>query len=152
MKKIVSFAASLLFIGATGLAFAAETTAPAPKPVIHHPRIHEVHDRMKDQEARIKEGLKSGKLTPAQAKALRDVLKSVQAQMEADYKTNGKRELTDDQKKQLNQMLDENSKTIYGEKHDDGSTSPSGSTGTAPSTGTGNTTGTSPAAGTTTGQ
>ncbi len=119
MKRIVSAAASLLLMGATGLALA-DTPPPPPKP-IHHPRIHEVHDRMRDQEKRIEAGLKAGTLTPAQAKALRDVLKSVHAQMEADYKANGKRELTPDQQKQLNQLLDENSKTIYGEKHDDSS-------------------------------
>lgn len=114
MKKTAALLLSLSFAGAAGMVFA-ETPATMP----HHPRIHEVHHRVKDQAERIDQGLKDGTLTPAQAKALRDVLKSVHAQMEADFKTNGKRELTKEQIDQLNQMLNENSKVIYDEKHPD---------------------------------
>jgi hypothetical protein len=131
MRKIVSTLLSLLFMGTTGLALAQTTTAPAMHP---HPRIHEVRTRIADQYARIKAGLKSGKLTEDQAKALRVQLKAVHDQMMADFQTNGKRELTEDQLKQLNQMLDENSSTIHEEKHPDGSTG-SSSTGGSPAAG-----------------
>lgn len=129
MKKITTVVASLLFMGATGLALS-DTT----KPAMPHPRIHEVHHRMRDINDRIKEGVKTGKMTKDQAETLRQQLKSIQQEMEADYKTNGNRELTEDQKKQLNQELDGISKTVYGDKHDDGST---GAPGAPTGTGTG---------------
>jgi len=137
MNKLVTYAASLLFLGATGLALADTGSAPASKPMMHpHPRIHEVHHRMRDINDRIIQGVKSGKLTKEQAQALRQQLKAIQQEMEADYKTNGKRELTEDQQKQQNQELDQISKQVYDEKHDEGGTAPStgGNTGnTAPS-------------------
>jgi len=114
MKKLISLVFSMFLIGITGLALAQDTAA-APKPA--HPRIHEVHQRMKMQEVRIEKGVQSGKLTSEQAQAMRAQLKAVQGQMEADYQANGKRELTEDQKAQLNQMLDQNSKAIYQDKH-----------------------------------
>jgi hypothetical protein len=148
MKKLALLTLVALFMGSGSLVLAQTTTAA---PVVHpHPRIKEVHTRMHDQMLRIREGVKSGKLTKEQAQALIASLKAVRAQMQADFTTNGKKELTDDQLAQLNQMLDANSKDIYGEKHDD-STAPatgSTSTGTAPdssSTGTGTgSTGTAP--------
>ena len=129
MTRFATIAALALFVGASSLALADGTAAPG-KP--SHPMIKEVHVRMHDQMMRIKEGVKSGKLTKDQAKALREVLKSVKTQMDADFQQNGKKELTEDQVKQLNQMLDENSKTIYGEKHDPSSTAPAGGPSSAP--------------------
>ncbi len=129
MKKLLSLVLSLFVASITGRALAqAPVTHPHP-----HPRIHEVHHRMNDQFVRIEAGLKSGKLTQAQADQLKAQLKAVQAQMDADYKTNGKRMLTVDQKKQLNEMLDQNSKIIYDEKHPEGGEPPAaGNKGAAP--------------------
>ena len=87
--------------------------------------------RLHDQMARIKAGVASGKLTKDQAHALIASLKAVREQMQADFTTNGSKELTPDQLTQLNQVLDANSKLIYGEKHDTDSTSPTGSAGTS---------------------
>ncbi len=141
MKKLALFSMMVLFMGSGSLALAQMTTgAPVP-----HPRIREVHIRMHDQMLRIRAGVKSGKLTKEQAEALIASLKAVRAQMQADFTTNGSKELTPDQLAQLNQMLDANSKTIYGEKHDTGSAAPptgSTSTGTAPDS---SSTGSSPA-------
>ncbi len=131
MNRLILMATLALFMGTSSLVLA-QTTAPVP-----HPRIKEVHARMHDQMIRVRAGVKSGKLTKEQAQALKASLKAVRAQMQADFTTNGKKELTPDQLAQLNQMLDANSKTIYGEKHDD-STVPAG--GSSPA-------GTSPAAG-----
>jgi polyhydroxyalkanoate synthesis regulator phasin len=114
MKKLFSWVLAALFITTTGIALAQDATT-APKLV--HPRIHEVHKRMKMQLARIDAGVKSGKLTTEQAQALRSQLKAVQAQMDADYQANGNKVLTEDQKAQLNQMLDQNSKVIFQEKN-----------------------------------
>ncbi len=132
MKKLALLSMMVLFMGTGSLALA-QTTAPAA--VDHpHPRIKEVHARMHLQMQRIEAGVKSGKLTKDQADALIASLKAVKEQMEADFTTNGKRELTDDQLAQLNQMLDANSKAIFGEKHDTGPAAPasgSSSTGTS---------------------
>lgn len=132
MKKLFACILALLFVSTAG-SLVAQDTATAPKPA--HPRIHEVHARMKEQMKRIDAGVKSGKLTPDQAKALKDQIKAVQAQMEADYQANGKRELTDDQKAQLNQMLDQSSKMIYGEKHPNAGSDPAASSSNDGSTG-----------------
>jgi hypothetical protein len=123
MKYLALMAVLVLFMGTTSLALA-QTTAAVP--VVHHPRIAEVHTRMHDQMLRIKAGLKSGALTQDQANALMLTLKSVREQMKADFDTNGNKELTDAQLAQLNQTLDSNSKLIYGEKHST-SAPPSGS-------------------------
>ncbi len=125
--------ASALFVAATGLALAqdaAPTAAnPARQPVMKgdHPRFTEIHDRMKEQRARIEAGVKSGKLTQDEAKALREKVKAVGEQMRSDFQQNkqsGQKGLTDGQVQQLNQMLDENSKAIFGEKHEDASVTP----------------------------
>jgi hypothetical protein len=143
MKHLALATVLAFFMGAGSLALAQSTAAP---PANHpHPRIREVRVRMHDQLARIKAGVKSGKLTKDQAQALRASLKAVRVQMQADFSTNGSKELTPDQLVQLNQMLDANSKTIYGEKHDTDSTSPTGSTGSTSSTGSAGTSSAPPA-------
>ncbi len=119
MKKLIVLALSSLFLIPAGFALADGTQAPAIRPAVAHPhpRIREVHWRMKNQLLRIHEGVKTGKLTKQQAQALRQQLKSIQKEMFADYQANGKRELTEDQLKQLNQELNEISKSIYDEKN-----------------------------------
>lgn len=135
MKHLSLTAVLALLMGTSSLALAQTTTA-APPAVHPHPRIAEVHTRMHDQMLRIRAGVKSGKITKEQAQALHAALEAVKTQMQADFTTNGKRELTDEQLAQLNQMLDANSKNIYDEKHPDAapvSGTGSSSTGTAPS-------------------
>jgi hypothetical protein len=133
MKHLALMAVLALFMGTSSLVLA-QTTAAAP---VVHPKIHEVHTRIHDQMGRIKAGVKAGTLTQDQANALMATLKSVHEQMEADFNTNGNKELTDAQLAQLNQMLNSNSKLIYGEKH----------AGSANNSNTGNGSGTVPAAG-----
>jgi multidrug resistance efflux pump len=116
MKKLISSLLTLLFVGTTSLTMAQNAPAPAPAPVVH-PRIHEVHARIKEQRERIAAGLKSGAMTKEQAQAAHAQLKSIRTQMEADFQTNGKRELTEAQKAQLNGMLDQSSKLIFDDKH-----------------------------------
>lgn len=129
MKHLALATVLAFFMGAGSLALAQSTAAP---PANHpHPRIREVRVRLHDQMARIKAGVASGKLTKDQAHALIASLKAVREQMQADFTTNGSKELTPDQLTQLNQVLDANSKLIYGEKHDTDSTSPTGSAGTS---------------------
>lgn len=122
MKKIGLLVAGFV-AGSLGLAFAQSTPADsgAVTPSVStkmeaHPRIYEVRDRMKNQRERIEAGLKDQTLTKAQAKACRDVLKSVVGQMRADYKTNGSKKLTEDQTADLNKLLDANSDILHEEK------------------------------------
>lgn len=147
MKKLALLAMMALYMG-TGSLASAQTTAPAAVDH-HHPRIREVHARIHDQMLRIRAGVKSGKLTKEQADALLTSLKAVKEQMEADFTTNGKKELTDDQVAQLNQMLDANSKNIFDEKHDTGS--PAGALSSTGTTSGSSPTGSSPAGSSSTG-
>jgi hypothetical protein len=130
MKRLLSFAVSLLLMGSTGLVLAqdaapATTDSPAANaPAAQgakkggHPRIKEVRARIQDQYKRVHEGIKAKKITKDEAKDLKAKIDAVRGQMKADIQQNGKKELTEDQLNQLNQMLDDNSKAIYGEKHD----------------------------------
>lgn len=88
-----------------------------------HPRRAEVNARLRNQNKRIREGLKSGKLTPAQAKALRGEEAGIKAQERAEVKANGGY-LTKGEQKQLNRELNQDSRQIYSEKHPTASTTP----------------------------
>ncbi len=136
MNRWISFTASALLAATTGLALA-QSTAPVVTPGTSaptgqmgvHPRVHEIHERIRLQRARIEGGIKSGKITKDEAKPLWDVLKSVHDQMQSDFKQNGKIELSEEQQNQLNQLLDENSKNIHDEKQEgSANTSTNGST------------------------
>lgn len=81
-----------------------------------HPRRNEVNERVRDQRARIRQGLKNGTLTKAQAAAERKDLKNIKAQEHDDVKDNGGY-ITKSEQKQLNGDLNKNSKQIYGDKH-----------------------------------
>jgi hypothetical protein len=139
MKNLLSIAVSVLLMG-SGLAFAQDSTpvagntapavAPGTQPAAmgKHPRFDEIHGRIKEQRMRIAAGVKSGKLTKDEAKVLLDKVKTVADQMKSDFQQNkqsGQKGLTDEQVQQLNQMLDDNSKAIYGEKHEGDSAAPS---------------------------
>lgn len=80
-----------------------------------HPRRAEVNERIRNQEKRIREGLASGKLTPAQAKELRGEEAGMKAEEQAEVKANGGY-LTKGEQKQLNQELNQDSRQI---KHDE---------------------------------
>ena len=81
-----------------------------------HPRRAEVNKRIREERKRISEGVKSGKLTPEQAKQLNGELKGVKAEERTEVKANGGY-LSKGEKKQLNQELNQDSKQIYQEKH-----------------------------------
>lgn len=81
-----------------------------------HPRRAEVDHRLADQQHRIHEGLKTGKLTPAQAKQLEANDQAIKQQERADVKANGGF-LTKAEKRQLNQEENANSTLIRDDKH-----------------------------------
>lgn len=82
----------------------------------NHPRRNQVNKRVKNQRARINQGVKSGKLTQQQAQQLKANDRAIKAQEHADVKANGGY-LTKGQQQQLNQEENANSKMIYDEKH-----------------------------------
>ena len=90
---------------------AAASTAPVPGPV---PRSKAVDERFERQEKRIADGMKAGKLTQAEASALKDNLSYIKAE-EARLKADGK--LNDKEKDRLNKKLDQNSKMIEDKKN-----------------------------------
>ena len=84
-----------------------------------HPRRNQVNKRVRNQRARINQGLKNGTLTQQQAQQLRANDAAIKAQEHADVKANGGY-LTKAEQKQLNQEENANSKLIYDEKHPTG--------------------------------
>jgi hypothetical protein len=81
-----------------------------------HPRRAQVNKREQRQQNRIANGIKSGKLTPAEAAQLEKQEAAIKAQERSEVKANGGH-LTKDQQKQLNQELNQQSKEIYKDKH-----------------------------------
>jgi hypothetical protein len=126
MKRLVSFAASLLLIGSASLALAQDATPTAGNPTpgaakmkIRNPKMKLIMDRFQMQEARIAAGLKNGKLTTLEANSLKDKLKDLRIEIKTDFQQNkqaGQRGLTDDQIQQINTELDANSAAIHDEK------------------------------------
>ncbi len=126
MKRIIFFTASWLLISSTGLALA-QDAAPTNQPARNNPHLAEIHTRIKNQRERIAAGLKSGKLTQDQAKTLKDKVEAAQGQMRTYFLQNrqsGQKGMTDEQFQKLNQMLDESSLAIFGDKHGDASAEP----------------------------
>jgi len=81
-----------------------------------HPRRNEVNHRDREQLARVAEGLKSGKLTPTQAKQILSNDRSIKQQEHADVKANGGF-LTKSQQRQINQEENANSRLIHNDTH-----------------------------------
>lgn len=68
--------------------------------------------RLRQQNIQISRDEKAGKLTKAQAKALKGQVEAIRKAEIADLKANGTKTLTDDQVNQLNQQLNTLSKSI----------------------------------------
>ena len=99
------------------LSFAQQTAPVTSKPVIvTSGRVNLVEMRIKEQEARIKKCERSGTLNHKRAEAMRGVLKSLESQMKADIKKNGKKDLTDDQFRFLSKAIGNNAKALPGAK------------------------------------
>ncbi len=80
-----------------------------------HPRRNEVNKRVRNQRARINQGVKNGSLTPQQAQQLRANDRAIKQQEHAEVKANGGY-LTKAQQRQLNQEENANSGLIHDEK------------------------------------
>ncbi len=90
--------------------------APGSRFAENHPRREEVNRRVGDQRGRIEEGLKSGKLTPTEAKQLLANDKLIKQQEHADVKANGGF-LTKSEQRQFNQEENANSRLIRADEH-----------------------------------
>ena len=118
MAQIMLAATALLVLGASVQAGEkGNPTGPKGSSFAkNHPRRNEVNKRVANQRARINQGEKSGKLTPAHAKQLDANDKAIKQQEHADVKANGGY-LTKPEQKQLNQEENANSTLIRDEKH-----------------------------------
>jgi hypothetical protein len=74
-----------------------------------------VNKRQHNQHARIHDGVKSGELTHSEAKALRAEQRAIRAQ-EREFKSDGV--LTQSERRELHRDLNESSRDIRREKHD----------------------------------
>lgn len=82
----------------------------------NHPRRNEVNKRVRNQRARIHQGVKNGTLTQQQANQLKANDRAIKVQEHADVKANGGY-LTKSQQQQFNQEENANSAMIHDEKH-----------------------------------
>jgi hypothetical protein len=107
------FAGLAIALTLSSTAFAAD---PAPaRPVHRATRTPVVRERQVNQAARIRQGEKSGALTPTEAAKLRGEEKLVREQKRA-AKADGV--VTPAERAQLHQAQDDVSKDIHAEKHD----------------------------------
>jgi hypothetical protein len=119
MKQFLLAAAVLLAVPALSHAGEAKgnpTGKPGSKFATQHPRRNQVNKRVKNQRARINQGVKSGELSKGQAQQLRANDNAIKAQEHADVKANGGH-LTGAEQKQINQEENANSALIHDEKH-----------------------------------
>ncbi len=108
MKKIVTSAVALMFMGAFFLSVAQEAQAGKRTPV--------ANKRMALQKKRIKQGVKSGELTKDEAKELKQDHKNLRQEIK-DAKSDGV--VTKDERKQIQKDENTESKKIYDLKHND---------------------------------
>jgi hypothetical protein len=87
-------------------------------PGVNDPRVHDpaINQRQANQSARIVQGVKSGELTRPEAHELRQETRDIR-DLEHDYKSDGT--LTKDERQTLQRDLNQESREIYQEKHDD---------------------------------
>lgn len=76
-----------------------------------------INEKEGNQEKRITQGVKSGKLNKGQANQLRQQIRGDRQKKRAMIKANGGKPLTAGQRKSLNKNLNQSSKQIYQEKH-----------------------------------
>ena len=72
----------------------------------------QIKARVSAQGARINSYSRVGQLTADEASVLQANLKAIRDKIKADFAENGKKQLTDDQKVELNKMLDDSEKKI----------------------------------------
>lgn len=94
-------------IGTTVAATAVPAVAGDHAPSVKHRQMH--------QKARIRDGVRSGELTPEEARALRAQQRAIQAEKRA-FKSDG--HLSPEERRALRRDQNEASRDIHREKHD----------------------------------
>lgn len=97
------------------------TVTAAPQAVVfaessRRVRTPGVHHRVQNQRQRTREGLKSGELTKGEAKEIRSDMKDINEKRK-DYRSDGT--VTKEERLDLHRDLNESSRNIYQEKHDE---------------------------------
>ncbi len=92
------------------------TSASAQSWGANHPRRVEANGRLATQNARIRNGVASGRLDLAQAHQLHADDRSIRGEERADAAVHGGH-ITRAEKGQINRQENANSRAIYGEKH-----------------------------------
>jgi hypothetical protein len=118
MINTISKSLSILAVGGLMLVGSASAQPQASPGQVDpgHPRVNEVNRRETNQQKRIANGAKSGKLTPKQTAHLEKREQSIQHQEKKDMAAhNG--HLTKAEQKHLNQRQNRVSKSIYKDKH-----------------------------------
>lgn len=116
MKRLFFIAVSVLLVSYAVTVGAA--TQPTPvfsntgKALTPHPLLHQVNLEIKQQWQKIMIDQKDGKLTPDQAKAVRQTLVGIRKQIATDFKNSPNHELTANQAAQINQQLQTNAQLI----------------------------------------
>lgn len=106
--KVILLTAALLMAGTT-LGFAQDATTPPPKP-----KTPVINQRQANQHARIRQGVKSGELTHAEASKLRSEQRDIKADKQA-AKADGK--VTPAERRQIRQDQNKANRDIYRLKH-----------------------------------
>jgi hypothetical protein len=82
----------------------------------NHPRREQVNDRLANQNRRIDNGARSGKLSPQQARQLHREDRAIRTEERADASLHGGH-ITKGEQRQLNRQENQVSRQIYAEKH-----------------------------------
>ncbi len=113
--KIIAALIIVLFwgtqIGEAAIPVAKPTVVSTP-PALKQPHLHQINLRTREEYTRIRKGIKKGKLTKANGTTLLSQLKAIETQEKTDLKQTGAKDLTDTQAVQLNQQLNELSKSL----------------------------------------
>ena len=112
MKKIIGITATVLWICSTSLTLAQNSTASFTQPKsrmagTRNSNIHHVNQRLRAQLRQIHKDLRDGKINHAQAVAAREKIKTIRKQELEFFRQNSQKEITVEQKRQLDAKLDE---------------------------------------------
>ncbi len=117
MKLLTSvLSVALVTAGIAGYAPIAGAEARAESGARSGTRDPRVNDRQHHQRQRIQQGVRSGELTRNEVRGLREDQRDIH-QLERAYKSDGA--LTRDERKDLHQELNQASREIHEEKHDE---------------------------------
>ena len=105
----------MMMLGLGVLTIAAPSFAEEAKVVKKHKKGERIQKRIQNQEKRIEEGVKSGKLTEDQAKKLQQNVDTIKSDAKSAAESDGK--MTKEEREKLRGELKSSSKAIHDAKH-----------------------------------